>query len=548
MDLESADIEHYSRQMLLFGRNGQYRLKNSSIVIVGAGGIGSTCILYLAGGGVGNIHIIDDDQVEINNLHRQIIFKYDNQGTSKAKTAMEAAIGLNPDINVTYNQLRIDTSNVESLIERHSIVIDCSDNMATRYILNDACVLKHKILLSGSAIGWDGQATVFPNIQLPSSSSSLNISKEVMNLTKVACYRCLYPNPTRNNTSASCNSIGVLGPVPGVIGSILAAEACKIVISGLPSLNEATTSADTNNINNSKSNNTGNSNKKDSDLSFSPEIPVAVGKQLYYDCFGSNFMTFTLPRKRDNCLVCGHITSNNHTNTSSSEFALIKSPADTLTWLQSVGALGVCTNSSNNNSSDSSSFDSSVFKSMNVKEFHSLLKANETNAISNLPPSSASLASYVSACVLIDVRPEKEFEMVSLAHYFDQINRCTLSHSTFLRLYEQNKEDCISNGSEHESSSKSNLLYVNIPYPTMKDEKISRNLHRLLLSKTSESKLTVMCLCRRGISSRLASVEVYNSINDMKKEMESVHIEVDVVNVNGGLEAYRLVNKQFPKY
>jgi adenylyltransferase and sulfurtransferase len=211
--LNHSQIERYSRQLLLhggFGVKGQLALQNAKVLIVGAGGIGSTVILYLAACGVGQLSIVDFDQVEISNLHRQVIHKASHVGKNKAESARCAVYQLNPTITCSTVEEPLTESNALTLVSAHDCIVDASDNPQTRYLVNDACVLSDKPLVSGSAMGMEGQLTVY-------------------NYQGSPCYRCLYPKPNATEGSKSCADNGVLGPVPGLIGILQAVETIKIL-------------------------------------------------------------------------------------------------------------------------------------------------------------------------------------------------------------------------------------------------------------------------------------------------------------------------------
>mmetsp|Transcript_5180 Transcript_5180/g.10891 ORF Transcript_5180/g.10891 Transcript_5180/m.10891 type:complete len:611 (-) Transcript_5180:2148-3980(-) len=230
--LQPDQISRYSRQLLLndgFGVSGQKQLLSSSILVVGAGGIGSTVLLYLAAAGVGHITVVDYDCVEMTNLHRQIIHKDSNAsksvngstlGMNKALSAKQAMLDLNPSISCTALDVMITGENALELVSKHDVVVDACDNPRTRYLLNDACILGGKTLVSGSAMGTEGQLTVY-NYQ--SQTSETETKKQS------ACYRCLYPKQVVSEGCKSCSDNGVLGPVPGIIGTLQAVEAIKVV-------------------------------------------------------------------------------------------------------------------------------------------------------------------------------------------------------------------------------------------------------------------------------------------------------------------------------
>jgi len=211
--LEPDELVRYSRQMRLpsLGLAGQQTLKRSSVLIVGAGGLGSPAAMYLAAAGVGRIGIADDDQVDVTNLHRQPLHDTGDVGLPKAESARARMEALNPFVRVEAIRDRVASDNAIAMIERYDIVIDATDNFATRYLLNDACVLTGTPLVYGSVDRFEGQASVFATQAGP-------------------CYRCLFPTPPDPATVQSCADAGVLGVLPGLIGTMQATEALKLLL------------------------------------------------------------------------------------------------------------------------------------------------------------------------------------------------------------------------------------------------------------------------------------------------------------------------------
>ncbi|KAL3815439.1 hypothetical protein ACHAXA_009184 [Cyclostephanos tholiformis] len=230
--LRPDQISRYSRQLLLsdgFGVAGQRRLLSTSVLVIGAGGIGSTVLLYLAAAGVGHVTVLDYDSVEMSNLHRQIVHRdvdasdgIDRRGVgvNKAISARRAMLDLNPTLSCTALAIAIGADNALELASRHDVVVDASDNPQTRYLLNDACILAGKPLVSGSAMGTEGQLTVY-NYRSPDAASDGTTKR-------TACYRCLYPKPVAAEGCKSCSDNGVLGMVPGIIGILQAVEVIKV--------------------------------------------------------------------------------------------------------------------------------------------------------------------------------------------------------------------------------------------------------------------------------------------------------------------------------
>lgn len=204
-------IYRYSRHLLLpdFGVEGQRKLSQSSILVVGAGGLGSPLALYLAACGVGCLGIMDGDDVELNNLHRQIIHKEAYVGQSKVKSAADACREINSSIKVVEYHHTLKPCNALEVARKYDIVVDATDNLPTRYMISDCCVLLNKPLVSGAALGLEGQLTVYHHNGSP-------------------CYRCLFPTPPPVAACQRCSDSGVLGVVPGVIGCLQALEAIKV--------------------------------------------------------------------------------------------------------------------------------------------------------------------------------------------------------------------------------------------------------------------------------------------------------------------------------
>ncbi|KAL8604876.1 hypothetical protein ACOMHN_028504 [Nucella lapillus] len=209
--LTNEQIGRYSRQLILpeLGVKGQQRLLSSKVLIVGAGGLGCPAAIYLAAAGVGTVGVVDYDEVEVSNLHRQILHTEHRLGRSKAESVALSCRNLNSSLRFKTHRVQLSSENALSIIEEYDVVLDCTDNVATRYLLSDACVLAARPLVSGSALRFEGQLTVY-------------------NYKGGPCYRCLYPKPPPPETVTNCSDGGVLGVVPGIIGCYQALEAIKI--------------------------------------------------------------------------------------------------------------------------------------------------------------------------------------------------------------------------------------------------------------------------------------------------------------------------------
>jgi sulfur-carrier protein adenylyltransferase/sulfurtransferase len=211
--LTKKELNRYSRHLVLpeVGIKGQEKIKQSSVLIIGAGGLGSPAILYLAAAGVGTIGIVEFDKVEETNLQRQILHSTDVLGMKKTESAKIKIKSLNPNVLVKIYDEKLDSKNALDILKDYDVVIDGSDNFPTRYLINDACVLSKKPFVYGSVFRFEGHASVF-------------------NYEEGPCYRCLFPNPPPKNSAQNCGDAGVLGVVSGIIGTIQATEAIKLIL------------------------------------------------------------------------------------------------------------------------------------------------------------------------------------------------------------------------------------------------------------------------------------------------------------------------------
>ena len=248
IEFTDEQIERYSRHIILpeVGGSGQQKMLEARVLLLGAGGLGSPAAYYLAAAGIGNLGIVDFDQVDLSNLQRQIIHSTERIGMLKTESAKKTIQALNPDVNVTLYNEKMDSSNIMSLIKDYDYVVDGSDNFPTRYLVNDACVMKNKTLIHGSIYRFEGQVTVFKPGDGP-------------------CYRCLYPEPPPPGMVPNCQEGGVLGVLAGVIGNLQVVEVLKLILGiGKP----------------------------------------LVGKLLIYDALNTEFRSLRL-RRDVNCPICG---------------------------------------------------------------------------------------------------------------------------------------------------------------------------------------------------------------------------------------------------
>ena len=249
--LDKESIGRYGRQLILpeIGVEGQIKLLETKILIIGAGGLGCPAGVYLAAAGIGQLGFVDYDEVELNNLHRQILHTESRVGVCKATSAVQSCHQLNSKVKCVPYHVALNSSNAMDIINEYDIVLDASDNVATRYLLNDACVLAGKPLVSGSALRFEGQLTVY-------------------NYEGGPCYRCLYPKPPPPETVTNCSDGGVLGAVPGAIGVLQAIEAMKIALKR-------------------------------------PASDTMSQRMLLFDALAATFRTIKLRPKQANCVVCG---------------------------------------------------------------------------------------------------------------------------------------------------------------------------------------------------------------------------------------------------
>src|SRR6266508_2563520 len=211
--LSPEQRERYSRHLLVpeVGLEGQQKLLNAKVLLLGAGGLGSPAALYLAAAGVGTLGIVDNDEVDLSNLQRQVIHTTDRIGVPKVDSAEETISAINPDVEVVKYPVRLDASNIVEIISGYDVIVDGLDNFPTRYLLNDASVRLKIPVVSASILGFDGQLSIFAPYEGP-------------------CYRCLYPTPPPAELAPSCGANGVLGVLPGTMGLLQATEVVKLIV------------------------------------------------------------------------------------------------------------------------------------------------------------------------------------------------------------------------------------------------------------------------------------------------------------------------------
>lgn len=205
------EVERYARHIVLreIGGPGQNKLLNAKLLCVGAGGLGSPALLYLAAAGVGRLEVLDDDTVSLSNLQRQVIHDTDAVGMLKTSSAKQALARINPGVTVIEHPIRLSENNIDALIKNVDLVLDGTDNFATRYLLNAACVRAQKPLVSAAMSQWEGQISLYD----PANGG--------------ACYQCLFPEAPADGLAPNCAQAGVMGALAGVMGAMMAGEAIK---------------------------------------------------------------------------------------------------------------------------------------------------------------------------------------------------------------------------------------------------------------------------------------------------------------------------------
>ncbi len=211
-EFTNQEIKRYEKHLILdeLGYSGQLKLLNSKILIIGAGGLGSPVALYLASAGIGTIGIADGDNVDLSNLQRQIIHFTKDIGISKVNSAKEKMKAINPNTNVITYNIYLNKSNIIDIVSKYDFIIDCCDNFATKFLINEACVLTNKPFSHGGIFKFTGQTmTILPK--------------------KSACYACIFDSPPPKGSTPSCSTSGILGTIPGILGTIQATEAIKYI-------------------------------------------------------------------------------------------------------------------------------------------------------------------------------------------------------------------------------------------------------------------------------------------------------------------------------
>lgn len=211
--MEDEELERYARHIVLreVGGAGQQKLRKARVLVIGAGGLGSPVLMYLAAAGVGVLGVVDDDTVSLSNLQRQVLHSTENVGMPKVTSAIEAIARINPHVTIEPHQTRINTGNANGIVKEYDLVLDGSDNFDTRYLINEVCVSLNKPLISAAMSQWEGQISLYD----PSNGGP--------------CYACVFPERPADGLAPSCSEAGVMGALAGVMGSMMAGEAIKFI-------------------------------------------------------------------------------------------------------------------------------------------------------------------------------------------------------------------------------------------------------------------------------------------------------------------------------
>ena len=215
-DFTEAQLQRYARHIVMpeVGGIGQTKLMQAKVLVIGAGGLGAPLLMYLAAAGVGTLGVVDNDDVDFSNLQRQVIHTTDRVGVAKTESARQAVEALNPEVEVILHHERFEADNALDIVAGYDLVCDGTDNFATRYLINDACFLAKKPLVSAAMLRFDGQLTTF----------------RAFEDGEHPCYRCLFPNPPPDGVIPTCSEAGILGAIAGVMGSLQAVEVLKEIL------------------------------------------------------------------------------------------------------------------------------------------------------------------------------------------------------------------------------------------------------------------------------------------------------------------------------
>ena len=423
--LDTNECERYARQLCLpkFGINSQKKLKDAAVLVVGCGGLGSPVCLYLAAAGVGTLGVVDHDEVDKSNLHRQILHQESKVGVHKALSAADAIAKINSGTKVETHLDGFRPASALDLVAKYDVVVDASDNPATRYCINDACVIAGRPLVSGAAIGTDGQLSVY------------NHGKES------PCYRCIWPDPPESGTCQRCSDAGVLGVLPGIIGTLQALEAIK-VITGVGD--------------------------------------CSTNKLLMFDGMSTSFRSLKLRPRQDKCIVCGSKPQITAANLAKYDYERnCGGPMHDKDGL----CLKVLPDSNR----------------LSCKALKGRLSERKANPKGEEPPKNSSSSSSgirpKPSFLLIDVRPRAEYDFASLSG----------SISLPMREIEDRLESCLepnknSDGSEQERMAYRCLLEGMVDYTdALEPSSVITGKER------EKVELPDLCVvCRRGNDSQLA--------------------------------------------
>jgi len=518
------------------GREGQYSLISSRVLVVGAGGLAATVLPYLVGAGVGFIRVIDNDLVDESNLHRQVLFRVADIGKPKALCAKQTVEQLNPTVVIEAICERFGYDNCEALSAGVDVVVDCTDNMDSRYCMSDVCVVRGLHFVTGSAIAVEGQVSVL------CGPKAKDKDKDSDN-KRAPCYRCLHPTPSRVEGCRSCSASGVLGPIPGLIGCLEALETIKLCLSlhseGADSEGAAL----------------GGRHQHQ-------PLRSLVGRQLYYDGIMAESEVFDVSQRRNpTCVVCGDRVGG-------------------ATESSAPVSIAECQR---------------IYVAQNAVSVNSV---GQQSVLPAEPLRLSALAYYQqmshSSHILIDVRVVKQFSLLSLLHYFQEgygYCRAPTTDQASLLFPERKFVLCTlpltyggfsfkyavyhiqwSSGSGCDATS--SIYMVNIP---LADLQLSPNAKHAACARVSAllecitalrnksyrlndsvmsgndcsgEQLPVYVLCRRGVDSVTATQLLTTQLHSLDPKQEKGGVDgAGVYNVEGGLNAWRAdVDPYLPEY
>ncbi len=542
-ELTREQVERYSRQALLpdCGPEGTRAFLTARAVVVGCGGLGSTAIMFLAASGVGHLVLVDADLVDRSNLHRQIIHTDACVGTPKVLSARAAALALNPTIHIdTFNE-RFSASNAAAILTGATVVLDCTDNVSARYLINDACVRHRLPLVSGAAMRWDGQLSVY-NVPLvgggsaeAAASAGDDDATDVAQHRRAPTYRCMHPQPPPQAAiGGGCNDIGVFGPVPGIIGCLQALEALKTILQLARSAPSTAAVAN--------------------QAAVSQPQQVVAGRMLVWDALNATFRVVKMrPRSAAGVLASteGELTA---LGGGYDGCAMLKISEDgmSIEHIKPAQVRALLRDKPNARSRRERSQDSSGAESspavVCLETSRRLLKERLESSSNN---------NSLAVNLILDVRVDIQFRLCNLSDLYELPHASASALNLYVSLPYQKIEAAVakSKGSAGAVAVDAALLHF------LRDELLGVLTPRDEGAFTrAVSSFTIQCLCRRGRDSLRAAVvleKVKQAVLQRDKCASPSFIEalltksdtMKVQNISGGLNAWsETADSRFPFY